>query len=145
MRRGVIHRRLPAARRGTAHRRDGQRRGARRPQPYASIPRWAVRALRAAAFKACGRRCAYCTTPLRLEAATLDHVVPRRLGGGTTADNLVVACYDCNLHKGGRAPFDYFVANPAAARNFLRLAVCVAHALKQEARVAVSLAHARAA
>jgi 5-methylcytosine-specific restriction endonuclease McrA len=35
---------------------------------------------------------------------TLDHVVPRRLGGGTTWTNLVTACRDCNQRKGGRTP-----------------------------------------
>jgi 5-methylcytosine-specific restriction endonuclease McrA len=147
MRRGrqMMHRRVPARRRAPAHRRDAHGRDAHRPRPYASIPRWAVRALRAAAFKACGRRCAYCAEPLRLEGATLDHVVPRRLGGDTTAENLVVACYDCNVLKGGRSPYDFFFANPWAAHNFLRLAARVACGLKHEARVAVSLAHARAA
>ena len=140
MRGRQMHRRVPPGRRAST-----RRRAPARTRPYASIPRWAVRSLRAAAFQACGRRCAYCADPLRLEGATLDHVVPRCLGGGTTAENLVVACYDCNVLKGGRAPFDFFAANPWAARNFLRLAVRVAHAHKLEARTAVSLAHARAA
>jgi 5-methylcytosine-specific restriction endonuclease McrA len=116
-----------------------------RPRPYASIPRWAVRALRAATLAACGRRCAYCADPLHIEQATLDHVLPRCLGGPTTVENVVVACYDCNVLKGGRAPFDFFLANPWAARNFLRLASRVARPLKGEARTAVSLAYAVAA
>lgn len=33
---------------------------------------------------------------------TLDHVVPRRLGGLHTWENLVTACRQCNHHKGGR-------------------------------------------
>lgn len=33
---------------------------------------------------------------------TLDHVIPRRLGGSHSWDNLVTACAACNHHKGGR-------------------------------------------
>jgi 5-methylcytosine-specific restriction endonuclease McrA len=35
---------------------------------------------------------------------TLDHVLPRRLGGGASWTNLVTACRDCNERKGGRTP-----------------------------------------
>jgi 5-methylcytosine-specific restriction endonuclease McrA len=34
----------------------------------------------------------------------MDHVVPRSQGGGTTWDNVVTACRDCNHRKGGRTP-----------------------------------------
>ena len=33
---------------------------------------------------------------------TLDHVIPRRLGGGHSWQNLVAACASCNHRKGGR-------------------------------------------
>jgi len=33
---------------------------------------------------------------------TVDHIVPRRLGGDHSWDNLVAACPACNHHKGGR-------------------------------------------
>ena len=33
---------------------------------------------------------------------TLDHIVPRHLGGQHTWENLVTACPACNYHKGGR-------------------------------------------
>jgi 5-methylcytosine-specific restriction endonuclease McrA len=133
-------------RRIPAHRKSRRPKRARcRARPYASIPRWTVRALRAATHGACGRRCAYCAAPLALDRATLDHVVPRRLGGGTSVENVVVACYACNVLKGGRPPFDFFRAHPWAAHNYLRLASRVASALKREARSAVSLAYAEAA
>ena len=35
---------------------------------------------------------------------TFDHVVPRRMGGLTTWDNITAACSPCNLKKGGRTP-----------------------------------------
>ena len=134
------HRSVPAARKTRR-----PKRGPQRTRPYASIPRWAVRALRAATHAACGRRCVYCADRLCIETATLDHVVPRRLGGPTTADNVVVACYACNLLKGGRAPFDFFRTHPWAADNFLRYATRVAHAHKHDARAAMSQAYAIAA
>jgi 5-methylcytosine-specific restriction endonuclease McrA len=34
------------------------------------------------------------------EAATIDHVVPRYLGGSKRISNLVLACWDCNQDKG---------------------------------------------
>jgi 5-methylcytosine-specific restriction endonuclease McrA len=35
---------------------------------------------------------------------TFDHVVPRRLGGTTCWENIVMACVPCNQKKGGRTP-----------------------------------------
>jgi hypothetical protein len=42
--------------------------------------------------------CQYCNQ----EATTVDHVVPRRLGGLDNDENLVASCRRCNLSKGGR-------------------------------------------
>jgi 5-methylcytosine-specific restriction endonuclease McrA len=42
--------------------------------------------------------CQYCNQ----EATTVDHVIPRRLGGLDSDDNLVSSCRRCNLAKGGR-------------------------------------------
>lgn len=48
--------------------------------------------------------CQYCgDRPARREL-TLDHVVPRHRGGPTSWENIVTACSDCNLRKGGRTP-----------------------------------------
>jgi 5-methylcytosine-specific restriction endonuclease McrA len=33
---------------------------------------------------------------------TVDHIIPRHLGGMHTWENLVAACPSCNHHKGGR-------------------------------------------
>ena len=35
---------------------------------------------------------------------TFDHVVPRRLGGRTSWENIATACAPCNMKKGGRTP-----------------------------------------
>lgn len=49
-------------------------------------------------------RCQYCGRRLVRQEATYDHVVPRRLGGKTRWDNIVIACLACNQRKGGRTP-----------------------------------------
>jgi 5-methylcytosine-specific restriction endonuclease McrA len=45
--------------------------------------------------------CQYCGSGDNL---TFDHVVPRRLGGITSWENVTTACLHCNLKKGGRTP-----------------------------------------
>jgi 5-methylcytosine-specific restriction endonuclease McrA len=46
----------------------------------------------------CGRACRYCGG----EADTIDHIVPRRLGGTDREENLTAACRGCNSSKNGR-------------------------------------------
>ena len=53
-------------------------------------------------------KCQYCGTHCTTEEFTLDHIVPRALGGITEWKNVVVCCVDCNrrkqdkpLHKSG--------------------------------------------
>ncbi|MEE9433806.1 MAG: HNH endonuclease [Sphingorhabdus sp.] len=46
-------------------------------------------------------QCVYCGSPGNL---TFDHVIPRRLGGITSWENVATACLKCNLKKGGRTP-----------------------------------------
>ena len=49
-------------------------------------------------------RCHYCGTRFSPRDLTVDHIVPRSLGGRDTWDNLVTACVLCNSRKGGRTP-----------------------------------------
>jgi 5-methylcytosine-specific restriction endonuclease McrA len=100
------------------------------------------RALKLATLRECGRRCVYCATPLELESATLDHVMPRAHGGPHVAGNVVVACGRCNRLKADMLPAEFFLRHPWAGENFVRYARCVHRALKRGARRAVSLAHA---
>ena len=51
-----------------------------------------------------GLRCQYCGRSPGLRELTMDHVVPRSQGGGTSWINCVVACVGCNNRKGGRTP-----------------------------------------
>ena len=46
--------------------------------------------------------CQYCGT--RGRHMTVDHVIPRALGGGDTWENLVCACPRCNARKAERTP-----------------------------------------
>ncbi len=49
-----------------------------------------------------GHVCEYCRIPqaLYLSHFQIDHIIAQQHGGPTTADNLALACYRCNLHKG---------------------------------------------
>ena len=46
--------------------------------------------------------CQYCG--VKGKDLTMDHVVPRSLGGASSWDNVVAACRRCNLKKGSRTP-----------------------------------------
>ncbi len=65
-------------------------------------PRLQVRLSRREVFVRDEFTCQYCGTSDG--DLTVDHVVPRRLGGKRRWENLVTACRRCNLHKAGRTP-----------------------------------------
>jgi 5-methylcytosine-specific restriction endonuclease McrA len=46
--------------------------------------------------------CEYCHMPSRfyLSPYQIDHIIAEKHGGLTTSQNLALACYHCNLHKG---------------------------------------------
>lgn len=48
--------------------------------------------------------CEYCLTQSRYSAdsLTLDHIIPRRVGSPTVAENLALCCHGCNQHKARR-------------------------------------------
>lgn len=60
--------------------------------------------------------CAYCEDVFDFDDLTIDHVIPRKLGGKTNFENTVACCRNCNSKKGSklwkpkRAPFkpDYY-------------------------------------
>lgn len=55
-----------------------------------------------------GRRddytCQFCGGELNGRSLTIDHVVPRSRGGGTSWENCVAACTPCNSKKADRLP-----------------------------------------
>lgn len=48
--------------------------------------------------------CQYCAKKLSASNVTIDHVLPRAQGGGTTFINCVVACQACNNKKAANTP-----------------------------------------
>jgi hypothetical protein len=48
-----------------------------------------------------GWQCQYCGARTSL---TVDHVIPRSKGGGSSWDNIVASCAPCNRRKGDRLP-----------------------------------------
>lgn len=65
----------------------------RRPLPQLRLSRRSV-------FARDNYQCQYCGTCGR--DLTIDHVVPKRLGGGATWENLVACCRRCNSKKGDK-------------------------------------------
>lgn len=58
--------------------------------------------LRRQVYRRDGFKCRYCGK--RPRPIHLDHIIPVCQGGSNHPDNLVTACPDCNLKKGGRTP-----------------------------------------
>lgn len=65
----------------------------RRPRPEVKLTRREV-------FRRDNFSCLYCGS--RNRDLTIDHVIPRHLGGRQTWENVVTACAACNHQKGGR-------------------------------------------
>lgn len=58
--------------------------------------------LRRLVIERANERCEYCLLP---QSASLhkhepDHIIPRQHGGSTSFENLALACFRCNRHKG---------------------------------------------
>lgn len=68
---------------------------------YDRVPRTPLRLSRRNVFVRDGHQCVYCGKGSDL---TIDHVLPRSRGGGSSWENLVSCCRDCNLEKGHRTP-----------------------------------------
>ena len=64
-----------------------------RPRPHVKLTRREV-------FRRDNYTCQYCGK--RDQVLTIDHVVPKHLGGKHTWTNVVAACSSCNHKKGGR-------------------------------------------
>lgn len=87
----------------------GEIRTARRIYPAPSVirldamikrPRPQIKLNKQEVFRRDNYTCQYCGHTGK--ELTLDHVIPRRLGGSHTWENLVTACRQCNHRKGGR-------------------------------------------
>jgi 5-methylcytosine-specific restriction endonuclease McrA len=70
---------------------------------YVRVPRDVHRRkiTRRAVFARDGWACQYCGSRQHL---TVDHVIPRSKGGGSTWENIVASCAPCNRRKGDQLP-----------------------------------------
>ncbi|MBL9038070.1 MAG: HNH endonuclease, partial [Archangium sp.] len=71
---------------------------------FEKLPKMRIRFSRLNIYARDDDTCQYCGRQLRRSDLNLDHVVPRSQGGTTCWENVVCACIECNLRKGGRTP-----------------------------------------
>ncbi|RMF82726.1 MAG: HNH endonuclease [Planctomycetota bacterium] len=71
---------------------------------YDKLPKARVKLNRRNLFARDHNRCQYCGRRFPPSELSIDHVVPRSQGGGTSWENVVCACTKCNVRKGGRTP-----------------------------------------
>ena len=71
---------------------------------YDRLPKQQVKLNRRNIFARDRNTCQYCGQRYPSSELSLDHVMPRSQGGGSTWENLVCACTRCNAKKGGRTP-----------------------------------------
>jgi 5-methylcytosine-specific restriction endonuclease McrA len=71
---------------------------------YDRISRAGVRFNRKNLFARDNYRCQYCGQTKPTNMLSIDHVIPRSLGGRTSWENVVCSCLRCNSRKGGRTP-----------------------------------------
>lgn len=69
---------------------------------YIALPYKKVQLSRQNVFKRDGNQCVYCGNAHH--SPTIDHVLPRSMGGKDTWENLVTACQKCNSKKGNLTP-----------------------------------------
>jgi 5-methylcytosine-specific restriction endonuclease McrA len=71
---------------------------------FERMPAQTVRFSRKNIFARDDFQCQYCGLKKPSNQLSLDHVIPRSLGGKTTWENIVCCCLRCNSRKGGRTP-----------------------------------------
>lgn len=71
---------------------------------YDRLPQQSVKLNRRNIFARDSSTCQFCGVRYPTSELSLDHVVPRSLGGKSTWENLVCCCVRCNARKGGRTP-----------------------------------------
>lgn len=73
---------------------------------YESIPVRRIHFCRRELWKRDAWTCQYCGVRPAEDECTIDHIVPKSLGGETSWSNCVLACYQCNSQKADRRPED---------------------------------------
>ena len=69
------------------------------------LPRNDVKFNRRNIFARDKNRCQYCGKRYPTSELSLDHIIPRSMGGKSVWENIVCACTKCNVKKGGRTPW----------------------------------------
>jgi 5-methylcytosine-specific restriction endonuclease McrA len=71
---------------------------------YEKLPKQTVKFNRRNIFARDNNQCQYCGKKYPTTELSLDHVIPRSQGGSNAWENIVCACVNCNVRKGGRTP-----------------------------------------
>ena len=71
---------------------------------YESVPVHKINFCRRAIWKRDDFTCQYCGRRPPQDECTLDHILPKSIGGDTSWTNCVLACYQCNSQKADRRP-----------------------------------------
>jgi len=71
---------------------------------FDKLPKQTVKFNRRNIFARDNNQCQYCGKRFPTSELSLDHVVPRSQGGQSSWHNIVCACVNCNVRKGGRTP-----------------------------------------
>ncbi len=71
---------------------------------YDRLPRSEVKFNRRNIFARDHNTCQYCGKRFSTQDLSLDHIIPRSVGGAASWENIVCACMRCNVKKGGRTP-----------------------------------------
>ena len=98
---------------------------------YERIPRAGVKFNRRNIFARDKSLCQYCGRKFPTTELSLDHIVPRSMGGQASWDNIVCACVNCNAKKGGRTPKQagmQLIAKPAKPKHNPLLHIHLGHA-----------------
>jgi 5-methylcytosine-specific restriction endonuclease McrA len=69
---------------------------------YNKLPIRDIKYSRETLFQRDNHTCAYCGGKFKPQLLTVDHILPRSLGGKTHWDNTVTACSECNGKKGNK-------------------------------------------
>jgi hypothetical protein len=71
---------------------------------YDRLPRNEVKLNRRNIFARDKNCCQYCGKKSPTSELSLDHIIPRSMGGKSSWENIVCACTACNVKKGGKTP-----------------------------------------
>ncbi len=71
---------------------------------YDRLPKNNVKFNRRNIFARDRNHCQYCGKKFPTTELSLDHIIPRSMGGKSNWENIVCACTNCNVKKGGRLP-----------------------------------------